>query len=164
MPFTARIAKTLLWNSLILFISAILAANLPPAINRFASRRQRMVGKKQIADIEKVIEEMTLQELVALKKGVDDWISTKQNEARDSFVTEMRQRAEQLGFDLGEMFGAPTRQRRSAASGTGQRAPAAIKYRNPANSGETWSGRGREPKWLTREMASGRRKEDFLIK
>lgn len=36
-------------------------------------------------------------------------------------------------------------------------APVAAKYRDPV-SGQTWSGRGRAPKWL-----NGRNKEDFSI-
>jgi DNA-binding protein H-NS len=36
------------------------------------------------------------------------------------------------------------------------------KYRDPV-SGQTWSGRGLTPKWLQEAIASGRRKEDFLI-
>ncbi|RQR60063.1 H-NS histone family protein [Burkholderia sp. Bp9002] len=42
--------------------------------------------------------------------------------------------------------------------GTGKRkGPVAPKYRNPAT-GETWSGRGRTPRWM-----SGRSPDDFLI-
>jgi DNA-binding protein H-NS len=37
------------------------------------------------------------------------------------------------------------------------------KYRNLGNPSETWSGRGREPKWMQREIAEGKSKEDFLI-
>jgi DNA-binding protein H-NS len=37
----------------------------------------------------------------------------------------------------------------------------APKYRNPENHSETWSGRGREPKWLQHQIASGKTKEDF---
>lgn len=39
-----------------------------------------------------------------------------------------------------------------------ERAPVPIKYRNDA-SGETWTGRGRAPKWL-----EGKNKDDYLIK
>jgi len=39
----------------------------------------------------------------------------------------------------------------------------AAKYRNPAT-GESWSGRGRAPRWLAEEMAKGRSKDEFLIK
>lgn len=37
------------------------------------------------------------------------------------------------------------------------------KYRNPGNPSETWAGRGMPPKWLSAELAKGRRLEDFLI-
>ena len=42
------------------------------------------------------------------------------------------------------------------------RKPVAAKYRNPAG-GETWSGRGRMPKWLAAELAKGRTREEFLL-
>lgn len=38
------------------------------------------------------------------------------------------------------------------------------KYRNPANAKETWTGRGKQPRWLAAEVAGGRKLEEFLIK
>ena len=35
------------------------------------------------------------------------------------------------------------------------------KYRGP--NGETWTGRGLAPRWLTAELAQGKRKEDFAV-
>jgi DNA-binding protein H-NS len=37
------------------------------------------------------------------------------------------------------------------------------KYRNPAEPSETWSGRGKRPRWLTAQLRSGKRLDDFLI-
>jgi DNA-binding protein H-NS len=37
------------------------------------------------------------------------------------------------------------------------------KYRNPADPSETWSGRGKQPRWLTAQLKSGKRLDDFLI-
>jgi DNA-binding protein H-NS len=37
------------------------------------------------------------------------------------------------------------------------------KYRNPKNESETWSGRGKQPRWLVAELADGRDLTDFLI-
>jgi len=37
------------------------------------------------------------------------------------------------------------------------------KYRNPQTS-ETWSGRGKRPRWLTAAMKSGRKIEEFRIR
>src|SRR5262249_46819149 len=38
------------------------------------------------------------------------------------------------------------------------------KYRNPKNPGETWAGRGKQPRWLVAQLRSGRKLEDFRIK
>jgi DNA-binding protein H-NS len=38
------------------------------------------------------------------------------------------------------------------------------KYRNPRNPGETWCGRGTQPRWLTAELRGGKRLSDFMIR
>ena len=38
----------------------------------------------------------------------------------------------------------------------------AAKYRHPSTS-ETWTGRGKMPRWLQAQVSAGKRKEDFLI-
>lgn len=40
----------------------------------------------------------------------------------------------------------------------------APKYRNPAEPTETWSGRGKQPRWLTAQVKKGKKVEEFLIK
>lgn len=37
------------------------------------------------------------------------------------------------------------------------------KYRNPANPAETWSGRGKMPRWLKAQVGSGKVVDDFRI-
>jgi len=37
------------------------------------------------------------------------------------------------------------------------------KYRNPASPSETWSGRGKQPRWLVAELKAGRKLEEFAI-
>jgi DNA-binding protein H-NS len=37
------------------------------------------------------------------------------------------------------------------------------KYRNPSAPTETWSGRGKQPRWLVAALRSGHKLEDFLI-
>lgn len=75
------------------------------------------------------------------------------------------------GYTVAELFGtgggvartaAPKKAapRKSSTAGT----KVAPKYRNPANSSETWSGRGKQPRWLAALTASGRRLDEFLIK
>jgi DNA-binding protein H-NS len=38
------------------------------------------------------------------------------------------------------------------------------KYRNPQNRSETWAGRGKQPRWLTAQLRTGKKLDDFLIR
>ena len=38
------------------------------------------------------------------------------------------------------------------------------KYRNPQTPSETWSGRGKRPRWLVAAMETGRKIDDFRIR
>jgi DNA-binding protein H-NS len=38
------------------------------------------------------------------------------------------------------------------------------KYRNPKNPDETWSGRGRQPRWVATQLRSGKKLDQFLIR
>jgi DNA-binding protein H-NS len=42
--------------------------------------------------------------------------------------------------------------------------PVSPKYRNPERPSETWSGRGKQPRWLVAHLKSGRRIDDFAIR
>jgi DNA-binding protein H-NS len=44
-----------------------------------------------------------------------------------------------------------------------RRRPVIPKYQNPNQPADTWSGRGKKPRWLTKLITSGRHIEDFLI-
>jgi DNA-binding protein H-NS len=37
------------------------------------------------------------------------------------------------------------------------------KYQNPKDPTETWSGRGRQPRWLSPQLSSGKELDDFRI-
>ena len=37
------------------------------------------------------------------------------------------------------------------------------KYRNPERPSETWTGRGKKPRWVTAQLSSGKQIDDFLI-
>ena len=73
------------------------------------------------------------------------------------------------GYTIEELFGtaaAPARGRKAATGGKARKAvkKVAPKYRNPANPKETWTGRGKQPRWLAAQTANGRKVEDFLIR
>ena len=70
-------------------------------------------------------------------------------------VAEILARMKEYGITLDDLKG--------SAKKSKSRGAVPAKYRNPAT-GESWSGRGRSPRWLTEEMAKGRSKESFLVK
>ena len=41
--------------------------------------------------------------------------------------------------------------------------PVRPKYRNPDQPSETWAGRGKRPRWLLKQLKSGKRIDDFRI-
>lgn len=77
------------------------------------------------------------------------------------------------GYSVDELFGTG-RMVREKAGVAAKKAPAkksaqkgvkvAPKYRHPGDASKTWAGRGMPPKWLSAELAKGRKLEDFLIK
>ena len=38
------------------------------------------------------------------------------------------------------------------------------KYRNPDKPSETWAGRGKQPRWVTAQLRSGKTLEDFQVR
>lgn len=75
------------------------------------------------------------------------------------------------GYTVDELF-STARMVREKAGVAAKKAPAKKssqkgakvepKYRHP-DTGATWAGRGMAPKWLSAELAKGRKLEDFLI-
>jgi|SRR5881275_2576752 DNA-binding protein H-NS len=41
--------------------------------------------------------------------------------------------------------------------------PVLPKYQNPRNPSETWSGRGKQPRWLKAQLRAGKKLDDLLI-
>lgn len=38
-----------------------------------------------------------------------------------------------------------------------------VQYQNPADNAQTWTGRGRQPRWITEGLASGKSLDDFRV-
>ena len=58
--------------------------------------------------------------------------------------------------------GVGRKSQRKTGSGKAAKHPVAPKYRHP-DTGETWSGRGRAPRWLTEAESAGANRVDFLL-
>jgi DNA-binding protein H-NS len=118
----------------------------------------RDTRRKQSVDLDR----LTVQELTALINDATAKRQEKQEGAKAQLLEKWRAEAEEAGMSLDAILPAP--QAPSAGGGARKRRadagkPLPARYRGP--SGETWSGRGRMPKWLQTLEAEGRNREEF---
>ncbi|NJM82930.1 MAG: H-NS histone family protein [Tabrizicola sp.] len=96
----------------------------------------------------------TLKELRELQVKVAKAIATFEDRKKKEALAELEERARSLGFSLAELTGATPARKRS---------PAVPKYANPADASDTWSGRGRKPRWFAAALKAGKKPEDMAI-
>lgn len=113
---------------------------------------------------------LSLSELRELVTEATALIAVKEREAKEALRVKIMGLAESEGFSIGDLFGgtphAPAEKqapaKRKAASG--ERGTVAMKYRNPADPSQAWSGRGRKPVWVQAHLDGGGTLEDLLIR
>ena len=101
------------------------------------------------------LDDMPLRDLKDLQSQVTKAIASFEDRKKRQAVAELEEKARAMGFSLAELTGVVGKIRK--------RAPATIKYANPANAAETWSGRGRKPRWFDAALKSGKSPEDLAI-
>ena len=74
------------------------------------------------------------------------------------------------GYTIAELFGTASATGGEPRAAKAPRAPRKTagtkvppKYRNPDNAEQTWTGRGKQPRWMAEEVSKGKKPEDFLI-
>ena len=99
----------------------------------------------------------TLSELLAQKAALEKQIDETQREERGAAISKVKAVMAEYGLTLADIGSRPAAMpMRKAGS------KVAAKYRNPAT-GDSWSGRGLQPKWLKAAMASGKTLGDFAV-
>jgi DNA-binding protein H-NS len=96
----------------------------------------------------------TYKELKAQAEALLKQAETARRAEISAVVAEIQARMREYGITIDDLKG-------GAKKGKSRGAVAA-KYRNPAT-GDSWSGRGRAPRWLADAMAKGRSKEEFRV-
>jgi DNA-binding protein H-NS len=64
---------------------------------------------------------------------------------------------------LKQLAAKPSVERRTATSERRQYPPVFPKFRNPDDPSETWAGRGKQPRWLAKQLRAGKTMDDFRI-
>lgn len=97
------------------------------------------------------LKSMSVDALLSLRERINKTIASRiHSERRDLEMRLQRLRR----FDPTETV---------AKRGPRMGSKVAPKYRNPENRLETWTGRGRQPRWLAAALKTGRKLTDFAI-
>lgn len=99
---------------------------------------------------------LSIAELKSLQKAIVDEIDSRGKEERQKLVQEFRDKAKALGISLEELLTEQKGKARAAGK-------VAAKYANPANPGQTWTGRGKRPLWVGECLAAGKTLDDLKV-
>lgn len=101
-------------------------------------------------------ENMSESELQAMIEDASRALKEKQHGKRREVIAQIKHLAASIGVTV-EII-------ESGAIGARKGRKVPIKFQNPANLSEQWSGRGVRPKWLQNLLNQGRSLEEFEIK
>jgi DNA-binding protein H-NS len=100
-------------------------------------------------------EKMSYAELTKMEADIARFKVEKQNSERAALKEKLREMASEAGFDINDLF---------AKGGRKGKGTVAVKYRDPKNHENTWTGRGRMPRWMVAATKGNKaKKEDFLL-
>ena len=107
------------------------------------------------------------QELLAQKAALekqaadlDKQLQDARRAERASVIAQIKSLLAEHGLSVADLGLKPGKVPGTGSSTAGRKV--APKYRNQAT-GETWTGRGLQPKWVQAAIASGKKLEDFAI-
>lgn len=99
----------------------------------------------------------TVSELLAQKAAIEKQLAEAQQHERSGAIAQVKALMAEHGLSLADLSGRSSPVKRSNAG-----AKVAVKYRD-RDTGNTWSGRGLQPKWLKAALAEGRSLGDFAV-
>ena len=100
------------------------------------------------------LHKMSLKDLRELQTQVGKAITGFEERRKKDALAELEDKAKAMGFTLSDLM---------AATQTKKRAAAVPKYANPANRSDTWSGRGRKPRWFVAALDAGKEPESMEV-
>ena len=101
-----------------------------------------------------------INELIAARGELEKRSATMQRDARAVNIAKVRALMAEFGVTAADIKGKATAGRVSGADKPKRQL--AAKYHNAAT-GDTWAGRGKQPRWLTAALASGAKITDFAV-
>lgn len=84
-------------------------------------------------------------------------VAAAEEEAKQELRDKIEGLIEGTGFNLVDLYP------RLGPTKTGARRRADVRFRDPANPENTWTGRGRTPTWLREHLDKGAKTQDFAV-
>lgn len=100
------------------------------------------------------LENLSLKDLKQLQKDVTIAIEQFKDRERRKALAEVEAFARERGLTPADLNDISLKRTRK---------PAAPKYANPADRSQTWTGRGRQPRWVVAALADGKALDDLAI-
>ena len=104
------------------------------------------------------ISKLSVEELTRLQVEAEALIVSKKDQAIEDAYDQIVAIADGLGFSIEELLELGEQKRKKTT-----RKAVEPRYRNKNNPEDTWTGRGKQPRWLVAELEKGAKLEDFLI-
>ena len=98
------------------------------------------------------LESMSREELKQLVADAQKALKSVDSRRKAEAKRAAEKVAKEFGFSLDEIV-----------SGGGKGSKGVAKYANPANSSQTWTGRGRKPNWVIDALKSGKSLDDMAL-
>ena len=98
-----------------------------------------------------------LTDLLAQKAALDKQIAETRRAERNEAIAQIKTLMADHGLTAADLSGRAGKARKPGGGGK-----VAAKYRNKAT-GESWSGRGLQPRWLKAALATGKKLSDFAV-
>ena len=107
------------------------------------------------------LSELTIEQLNGVIADAQRLIKAKKKAQLKTARAQLEKVAADFGYTLEELLAGKATEAEETPVKT--RKPVDIRYRNPVNANETWTGRGKQPRWLAAAIASGKSLQDFAI-
>lgn len=106
---------------------------------------------------------MSVSEIWQLHRMVIEVLATRLTAEKQKLDKRLAQLRREKHQSLALQNGSRSRRSPAGAQDVRKHAKVPPKYRNPNEPSETWSGRGKRPRWLARALQEGQKIEDFVI-
>ena len=120
-----------------------------------------MPRETEMTDLYAALDKMDADELRQVQKRVEGLISDYQDSKRREAISSVEQVAKDHGFKLADLVA--DRQAGRGAKPGASKSSAPVKYMNPDDPQQTWSGLGRRPGWVRAALDSGRTLDDLAL-